>query len=52
VTAKSDDKKQTIKSDGKKETAKTKKQKEIIFSYIEEHGKITTGDAASFYKLL
>jgi len=39
-------KKVTIKNDDKKDTQKTTAQKELILSYIEEHGEITTREAA------
>ena len=44
-------KKETAKTDGKKVTAKTKKQKDIILSYIEENGEITTGAAAELLQV-
>lgn len=46
ATVNGDGKKETVKSDDKKVTAKTVAQKDAILSYIEENGRITTGDAA------
>ena len=44
-------KKVTIKSDEKKDGKKTTKQKELILSFVEEHGEITTREATELLQV-